>query len=113
MMILVAIGALDRCLSLPKRTLLGSMVVLFYACSGGGMHGNFRSTTLLTTRSFCQAGRSRSSFPLGFAADDGDMVGARAVYVVDDIIDEEESPWAYGNDTQQHLFRSLLVCMFA
>lgn len=87
------------------------MVVCSYAGSGGGMHGYFRSITLLTTRSFCQAGCSRSSLSLGFAADGGDVVGARAVCVEDDIVDEEQSPWAYRNDTQQHLY-DLLVRMF-
>ena len=113
MMNLLAIEDWTTALSLSKWARLGSMVAfLFHAC-GGGMYGHFRSITLLTTRSFSQARCARSSFPLSFAADDGDMVGAGAVDVKDKVVDEEESPWAYCNDAQQHLYRQVLVCMFA
>lgn len=88
------------------------MVVLFHA-RRVGMYGHFRSITLLTTGSFGQAGCARSPSPLGFAADDRGMIGTGAVYVKDEVVDEEESPWAYCNDAQQHLSQHVLVYRFA
>lgn len=49
---------------------------------------------------------------MGFTANNGDVVGAGAVYVEEDIVDKEKSPWAHCDDAQQQLDRDWLVHMF-
>lgn len=72
---------------------------MLVSAHGGGRSGDFRSFTLLTTRSFGQARCSWSSLPLGFSADERDVICAGAVDVVGQVVNEEESPWSYCDNT--------------
>jgi hypothetical protein len=72
--------------------------VLVSAHRGGGS-GDFRSFTFLTAWSFGQARCSWSSLALGFSADEWNVVCAGAVDVVGQVVNEEESPWSYCDNT--------------